>query len=325
MGWTLLIILLLTDFCALKKLEELNLADNDLEGILPSCLSNLTSLRILDLSINQSKGSLSSSMIDGLTALGYIDLSYNHFGGLFSFSSFANHSKLKVIRLQGESYLDGDCNFVIENSKIEIENENPSWVPLFQLKVLVLSNNCLNKFAGNIPEFLFYQRELEFLDISHNRLHGSFPIWLLENNTSLQLLHLQNNYFEGQFHLPPYQYKNLSGLDISNNLLQGKLQENIGKMIPQLKFLNLSHNHIEGNLPSSVSDLGNLNKLDLSYNNFSREVPKKLVGNCSSLNVLKLSNNNFHGEIFSKHFRIFNASLGVLELNDNHFTSTLSF
>ena len=120
-------------------------------------------------------------------------------------------------------------------------------------------------------------------------MHGSFPIWLLENNTGLQRLHLQNNYFDGQFHLPPYQYKNLSGLDVSNNLLEGKLQQNIGKMIPHLEFLNLSHNHIEGNLPSSVGDLSNLNKLDLSYNNFSGEVPKELVGNCCFLHVLKLS------------------------------------
>lgn len=49
-----------------------------------------------------------------------------------------------------------------------------------------------------------------------------------------------------------------------------------------------------------------------------------MVGNLSSLLVLKLSNNNFHGEIFSEHFSLFNESLRVLELNDNHFTGTFS-
>ncbi|XP_030969730.1 receptor-like protein 1 [Quercus lobata] len=178
------------------------------------------------------------------------------------------------------SYWDGDYSSVIEENKIEIETENPSWVPLFQLKVLVLSNNCLNKFAGTIPEFLFYQLELEFLDISHNRLHGSFPFWLLENNTGLQRLHLQNNYFEGQFHLPPYQYKNLSGLDVSNNLLEGKLQQNIGKMIPHLEFLNLSHNHIEG-------------IMDLSRNSFSGTIPYCL----HNMTFGKID--NFYGSYYS--------------------------
>lgn len=70
-------------------------------------------------------------MIARLTSLEYIDLGYNHFEGLFSLSWFANHSKLKVIRLQGECYLDEIYDFVIENNKIEIETENLVGFPRF--------------------------------------------------------------------------------------------------------------------------------------------------------------------------------------------------
>ena len=112
----------------LKKLEEIELAGNGFEGMLPPCLNNLTSLSYLDISGNRFNGNLSSSPIASLTSLEYIDLGYNLFEGLFSFSLFANHSKLKVIR------------FLSDNNKLDIETENHNWDPLFQLKVLVLPN-----------------------------------------------------------------------------------------------------------------------------------------------------------------------------------------
>ncbi|KAL4625720.1 hypothetical protein ACB092_05G046100 [Castanea dentata] len=307
------------EFCALKKLEEIDLARNGFEGMLPPCLKNLTSLSYLVISHNQFNGNLSSSPIASLTSLEYIDLSYNLFEGLFSFNIFANHSQLKVIQLFND------------NKKLDIETENHSWDPLFQLKVLVLSNCNLNRLAGNFHKFLLDQHELEVVDISHSKLNGSFPIWLLENNTGLKRLNLRSNSFSGEFHLPSDHYMNLRWLDLSDNHFDGKLQENIGKRIPKLKFLNLSQNQFEGNLPSSIGDMSNLRVLDLSFNNFSGEVPMELVANCTSLKVLSLSNNNFHGEIFSKHFigsipdEIDGLpNLKVLLLSGNHFSGVIS-
>jgi hypothetical protein len=184
---------LLTELCAPKKLEELHLYFNFFDGILPPCLNNLTSLRLLDISANQFAGNISSSLIAIPTSLGYIDFSYNYFEGLFSFSLFANHSKLKVIILTSE------------NNKLEVEIEDSVvWDDLsFQLKILMLRNCNLNKLTGNIPKFLFDQHELEIIDLSHNKLTGNFPMWLLQNNTGLRQLSLQNNSFVGKFHLPP--------------------------------------------------------------------------------------------------------------------------
>ena len=304
----MIILFLLTDLCALTKLEELDLGGNNFEGSLPPCLTNLTSLRLLDISNNRFSGNMSFSPVANLTSLEYIDLSYNLLDGLFSFNLFANHSKLKVIQ------------FLSDNNKLDIETENLSWHPLFQLKVLVMSHCNINKPIGNIPKFLYDQHELEVVAITHSRLNGSFPIWLLENNTRLQVLNLRSNSFTGQFQLPAYQYIDLRWLDISNNHLHGELQENIGKMIPKLEYLNLSQNHFEGNLPSSIGDMSNLYRLDLSFNDFSGEIPVELIANCTYLKFLRLSNNKFHGEIFSKNF---NQSLFLLELNNNNFTGTL--
>ncbi|XP_042987424.1 receptor-like protein 13 isoform X3 [Carya illinoinensis] len=301
------------DLCRLKKLEEFDISYNDFEGILPQCINNISSLRVLDISGNRFIGNLSSSLVASLnpTTIEYIDLSHNLFEGLFSFSSFANHSKLKVVRIMSD------------NSKLVIETENPmGWTPLFQLTALALQNCNLNKLTGNIPKFLFDQHRLEEVDFSHNKLKGSFPFWLLENNTSLRLLNLRNNSFEGQFYLQPEHHINVYSIDVSGNHLDGRLQENIGKITPNLRVLNISRNHFEGDLPSSIGDMSSLNVLDLSFNRFSGKVPTELVSKCTTLIVLNLQNNNFQGEIFSKHFKL--SALMMLQLNSNQFTGTLS-
>jgi Leucine-rich repeat (LRR) protein len=277
-------VFLSTDLCALKKLQELDLYDNLLEGILPTCLHNMTSLRLLDISRNRFAGNISSYVIASPTSLEYIDLSYNKFEGLFQFNIFANHSKLKAILLASE------------NNKLEIETEKSAgWDFSFQLKILVLSNCNLNKLTGSIPKFLLDQRELEIIDLSHNKLKGSFPIWLIENNTRLRELNLRDNSFMGKFHLPPDRYECLLSMDVSNNHFGGQLQENIGKITPYLKFLNLSQNRFEGYPPSSIGDMSYLQYLDLSFNNFSGKAPTKLIASCTFLLVLKLCNNQFTG------------------------------
>ena len=125
----------------MKKLEELDLSRNSFEGTLPHCLKNLTSLQLLDLSKNHFKGNI-SSLIAGLTSLKHIDLSYNFFEGLFSFDTFANHSKLEFVRI------------IRDSKKLGIETENSRWVTLFQLEFLVLYSCTLNKLSNQMPTFL---------------------------------------------------------------------------------------------------------------------------------------------------------------------------
>ncbi|KAL6334772.1 hypothetical protein AAG906_021536 [Vitis piasezkii] len=277
--------------CELKKLEELDLSLNSFEGILPPCLNNLTSLRLLDLSQNLLTGSISSSLIAGLSSLVYIDLSHNHFEGSFSFSSFANHSKLEVVEFTNDN----------KNLRLKL---NIQQVPMFQLKVLIISNCNLNKLTGGIPKFLQYQYSLTVVDLSLNNLSGSFPNWLLENNRDLKFLNLRHNSFMGQIHLTCCPNIYLDWMDISDNLFNGQLQENIALMIPQLSHLNLSKNGFEGNILSLVVQMSNLKELDVSGNDFSGEVPKQFVGGCHNLKVLKLSNNGFRGQIFSEYFNL---------------------
>ena len=216
-----------------------------LEGILPSCINNLTSLCLLDLSMNKFSGNIPSSWIASLKFLQYIDLGHNKFEGVFSFSSLANHSQLQLVR------------FTCDDYKLQI-TEISGWIPLFQLQLLVLSN-CLKKLSTEIPEFLFHQHNLKIVDLSHNKLKGRFPGWLLEINARLEYLSLKDNSFLGPLHLPPRLNLSISWMDVSANQFDGQLQENIGNLKPNINNLDLSRNAFEGRLPLSI---GNKNGMD---------------------------------------------------------------
>ena len=304
----MLIKFLFPGLCILNKLVELDLANNEFEGTLPPCLNNLTSLQLLDLYWNKFTGNISSSWIASLTSLKYIDLGFNKFVGLFSFSSFANHSMLELVR------------FTSDGNKFQI-NEISGWVPSFQLQFLILSG-CLNKLSSELPTFLLHQYNLKVVDLSHNKLKGRFPGWLLENNTRLEYVNLKNNSFFGQFHLPLHLNDSLLSVDVSKNQLEGQLQEGIGKILSNLKNLDLSGNAFEGTLPSSIGNMSLLERLDLSLNNFSGVVQQELFAGCLKLMALKLSYNNFQGNLLSTQLNL--TRLMLLELNDNRFFGTLS-
>ncbi|KAF9620542.1 hypothetical protein IFM89_013207 [Coptis chinensis] len=253
-------------FCELTKLQELDLSGNKFEGILPPCLNNLTSLRMVDFSDNQLSGNIPSSLLSNLTSLDYISLSGNQFDqSSLSFMSLANHKN--------------------------------------QLKVLGLSNCNLNMSASDLLNFLHNQYDLRDVDLSHNNLHGKFPTWLFENNSMLEVLNLKNNSINGDILFPSSPMVNLTRIDISNNQIQGKLPTNIGDIIPGLFSLNLSKNGLEGRIPSSLGNLKDLLILDFSNNNFSGEIPESLAMS-SSLTVLILSNNRLDGQISPNLFNI---------------------
>ncbi|KAK1572211.1 hypothetical protein Q3G72_029165 [Acer saccharum] len=285
--------------CNFKNLVELKLGGNNFEGHLPPCVvNNLTILRALDLSFNQLTGNIPS--LNLMQSLEYLSLQDNNFGGLFSFGSLANLSKLEIFLLS------------TEDSTLQVLETENFLQPPNQLKFLSLINCNLH----GIPSFLMYQNSLEFIDLSHNKLVGMFPTWLLHNNTRLQGMNLINNSLSGILQLPNSTH-DLLGLRISNNNLNGQLPMNIGVILPRLVSLRLSKNSFEGYIPWSMGEMKSLHMLDLSSNNFSGELPKAFVSGCSSLKWLKLSNNNFHGEIFPQFMNM--TQLWLLNLDNNQF------
>ncbi|XP_027152228.1 receptor like protein 21-like [Coffea eugenioides] len=300
----------LQGICSLKNLDELHLSDNNFYGPVPMCFRNLTSLRVLDLSNNILSGNIPAALITPLVHLEYLSLSGNLFGGSFSFNSLGNHSKLQGFEL---GPLNNDSH---------VDTEDLALPPPFQLKALYLSGCNLNNQTRQIPSFLLYQKEMQILDLSSNKLVGEIPTWLLQNNTNFEVLVLKDNSFTGPFLVDDSLGINLSQLDISNNDVSGKVPQNIGLSFPFLEWLNLSGNSFEANIPQSLGNLTWADSIDLSHNKFSGEVPSQIGTGCLGLRILVLSYNNLHGNFPSGSTNL--TSLEFLHLDNNHFIGSIS-
>ncbi|CAL5440162.1 unnamed protein product [Camellia sinensis] len=283
---------------ALSSLKALSLAQNNLSGSLPiQGLCKLKKLEELDLSHNHFEGIL-PSCLSNLRSLKFFDISLNQFTGNISPSLFGSLNSLEYIDLSHNCF-EGLFSFgsfanhsnlevfelISDNDKFEVETESTDWIPKFQLKVLVLSN-C--KLSGEVPKFLLYENKLKVIDLSHNNLTGSFTNWLWVNNTGLEVLNLRNNSFVGQFCLPSYRYINTYWMDISNNRLTAFNLTSIWR-------LQLNDNQFAGPLTNVLSKLSKLDFLDISNNYMFGKIPSSM-DNKTSLGTLIIRNNSFNGE-----------------------------
>ncbi|XP_056846687.1 receptor-like protein 15 [Raphanus sativus] len=291
----------LQGICKLKNLQELDLSRNKLSGQFPLCLTNLTGLRVLDLSSNQMTGKVPSAL-GNLESLEYLSLFDNNFEGFFSAGSLANLSELRVLKLGSLS------------NSLQVESTS-SWKPRFQLNVIVLRSCNLE----NVPYFLLHQKVLRQVDLSHNKLSGNFPSWLMENNTELKVLTLQNNNFTS-FQLPKSAH-DLLMLDVSVNCFSHLFPENIGLVLPHLASLNISNNMFQGNLPSSLGIMKSLQFLDISHNSFRGKLQRSFVEGCYSMRILKLSHNKLSGEILPSSTNF--TSIWELSMDNNLFTGNI--
>ncbi|WVZ02354.1 hypothetical protein V8G54_023160 [Vigna mungo] len=293
------------DWFKMKKLEELNLIDNGFEGSLPNSFVNMTSLRILKLSQNNFIGRFDSN-IATLTSLEEFGFVENQFEVSISFSSFANHSNLKVIRGKGNKII------------VDLQHNLHTWIPKFQLSELSLSSN-IETSSFRLPKFLLYQKDLVILDFSSLKLEGRFPHWLLENNTKLTEVTFRNCSLTDTMELPLRPLLELESIDVSNNTIIGEIpSKNISSIYPKLKNLNMSRNHIQGSIPREFGQMKYLSELDLSNNQLSGEISDDIFEDAQELVLLILSNNTFEGPIFT-----IPANLGSLSLNDNKFSGKL--
>ncbi|TYI07940.1 hypothetical protein ES332_A10G261400v1 [Gossypium tomentosum] len=266
--------------------------ENALEGELPSCLANLSSLYHLDISGNQFIGNGASTTLANLTLLKFVFLSRNLFKVPSFFMSFANHSHLAV--------LFSDQNELVKEPAIR------TWIPKFQIKVFRLSNCTPKEVHNEVPKFLYYQYDLRVIDLSYNNFGGNGYSFI---NRDLQF----------PSHPNPYMFV----FDLSANKIQGQIPTNICSFFPQLRMLNLSSNILEGNIPPCLDSLksGYIGfYLDLSHNQLHGGIPEKLAKS-DSLVFLRLSNNRLSGKITPTIFGL--NSLNFLYLDGNNFDGRL--
>ncbi|XP_028779702.1 receptor like protein 21-like [Neltuma alba] len=297
--------------CNMKNLALLDLSFNELEGQLPACLSNLMSLRTLHLPQNRFEGTFPSLLFHSLRSLIAITLSDDNFSGSFSLSLLANHSNLKIFRI------------ICFNTNLSLEIENPPFTPSFQLRSFAIRNCTLNETSKKtMPTFLLYQYDLRFLELSHLNISGTFPSWLLTNNTRLNYLSLTHNLFTGPFQLnSTSKLLHMESFDISSNPIRDEIPPHIGFNFPNLISLDMSSTSLRGRFPASIGEMRQLNDLDLSNNNLSGYLPQKFGEGNNELGFLKLSNNNLSGPCLPIGSNF--TYLLFLDLNNNNFRGKL--
>ncbi|XP_047311939.1 receptor-like protein 56 isoform X2 [Impatiens glandulifera] len=297
-------------FCKMNKLQKLDLSYNSLQGDIPICLKELSFLKYFSIYKNQLNGNISLSLFRDLNSLEYIDLRDNSLQGSLSLKTFANFSKLEDVLIS--SYSD----------KLVVESDVVDWVPKFQLKSLMLSNCNLKEF----PKFLLYQKHLQFFNLSHNKVEGSFPDWLLVNNTELNTLSMRNNnlvegnIFSNLFNRSIGGRRYLNSIDISYNNMSGQIPITTTTTNRSIfvDLLAMRGNSFSGPFPCHL--VGTFYYLDISYNSFSGELP----ADCSSFTYsshLNLYGNRFTGLIPET---IFNSSGRVtLDIGNNCFSGRI--
>ncbi|XP_039173076.1 receptor-like protein EIX2 [Eucalyptus grandis] len=255
-----------------KDLEFLDLSWNSISGPIPATIGQLSSLRKLYLSSNKLTGTMPES-IGQLSNLEVMDIRNNQLDGVVSELHFANLTSLIMLY------------FHLNELSINI---SASWVPLFQIQVLFMSN-C--KVGPRFPSWLRTQRNISVLYISNASISDEVPYWLSKV------------------------LSNTKRLDLSGNMLRGSISRIIGKKMPLLRLVSLSRNNLSGDVPNSLCMSDELSFLDLSKNQLSGRLPQCWRKSQANLEWISLGDNKLNGQIPDSLCHL--KRLGVLGLRRN--------
>ncbi|XP_031283624.1 receptor-like protein EIX2 [Pistacia vera] len=307
----------------LKHLTYLDLSANSFEGIqIPEFLGSMGSLRYLNLSLNGFQGMI-PHQLGNLSNLQYLDLGYIDFQSLY----VENFSWLSGLSLLKKLDLS-DLNISKASKELLVINALPS------LQVLRLSYCGLHRFP--LLSFVNFS-SLTVLDLSGNNFQGTIHDGL-QNLTSLKYLDLGFNDFNSS--VPNWLYKlgRLEDLSLAGNHWQGTISSAVGNL-SFLKTLDLSSSNLEGGIPTSFRRFCNLRSISMSLMNLNQDIHEVLeslhlggsnlfghltnqLGQFKNLEYLDLSNNSISGPFPSSLGEL--SSLRILELSDNKLNGTRS-
>ncbi|KAJ8562158.1 hypothetical protein K7X08_011449 [Anisodus acutangulus] len=258
-----------------KNLAQIHLDDNLIYGPIPTQISNLSNITLLNLSSNYLNGTIPPELCQ-MGKLERLYLSNNSLSGVIP-SAFGNVPHLGLLDL----------------SKNKLSGLIPdSFANLPQLRKLLLHDNQL---SGTIPPSLGECVNLEILDISNNRISGTIPSAVAGLSSLKLYFNLSSNHLHGPIPLELSKMDMVLAIDLSSNNLSSTVPSQLGSCIA-LEYLNLSHNSLEGPLPSSIGRLPYLKAIDVSFNVLSGEIPETFQAS-STLQNLNFSYNHLSGNV----------------------------
>ncbi|KAL3324542.1 hypothetical protein AABB24_038599, partial [Solanum stoloniferum] len=238
--------------CKLERLSSLTIADwKGITGPIPSCITSLPFLRIIDLVGNKLTGSIPSS-IGRLSRLTVLNVAENHLTGYIP-RSLTNLSSLMHLDLRNNSIYGN--------------------IPTNFGKLRMLSRALLsrNRLTGHIPYSISYIYRLSDLDLSLNKLSGSIPPSLGKMHV-LATLNLDGNNITGT--IPPSLINSrINILNLSKNAIEGYIPDSFDER-SYFMVMDLSYNKLKGRIPKSISSATFIGHLDVSHNHLCGQIPE---------------------------------------------------
>ncbi|XP_047964754.1 leucine-rich repeat receptor-like protein kinase PEPR2 [Salvia hispanica] len=303
--------------CGVSDLVLVDLSSNNFSGSVPTVLGNCSQLIDVNLNNNHLSGPIPPDVFKPGKLLA-LDLGGNKLSGTIP-PEVGQCKRLEYLALSASS-LSGEVPselFSVLNLKylyLDLNQFNgtlpkfPSRCPLVEL---LLRNNS---FHGSLPPSISNCRDLQFLDVSRNKLGGVMEQDIFTGLMQLDQLSLARNNFEGQIPMSVWSLRNITSLLLFVNKFNGSIPEDI-RQCDKLTRLDLSENVLTGPIPASVSYLRNLRFMNLLKNRLSGPIPQG-IGNCTSLTDVVLRENNISGILPPELCGL--RSLVFLMLNHNH-------
>ncbi|KZV22388.1 putative LRR receptor-like serine/threonine-protein kinase-like [Dorcoceras hygrometricum] len=305
----------------MASMEHLDLSHNPITGPLPQSVGELSKLEALRVSFDSLEGEISESHLSNLRSLKILDLSYNSL--IFNFTHDWNppfhldYLNLAGCNLGGPRFPTwvytqsnvSDLDLSAANISDELHAGFLDSLP--RLGSLNLSHNHISGRLVDLSSSLFrniYELDVSFndltgiipslqsklmrLNLSNNKFHGTISFVCKSNFDKLYLLDLSNNQLSGKL---PNCWENISTtiLSLSNNSFSGEIPNSLGFGI---LALYLDNNNLSGELPSGLSNNTDLFILDVGGNNLTGNIPK-WIGELGNLINLNIRENNFFGNI----------------------------
>ena len=339
------------------RMRILDLADNNMQGTLPTVIGSLEHLERLVLSFNEGLSGPLPRTITGLLnleslrlegtqlcvppdhelqdwLLGIPDLSvagcgeapqdYYALAALYQNTNGSNWT-IRTNWLSEEPL--GSWHGVTTNDRGRVtgvhlldNNLVGSIPPEFgQLDKLTTLSFNRNQLSGTIPSELGQLSYLQSLDLGFNGLlRGTIPSELGQLY-NLTFLNLAGNRLSGSIPSGFGQLNNLTILAVNSNGLSGTILPEFGQL-HHLTVLRLGGNRLTGIIPAELGQLENLLRLDLHSNQLSGTIPSDL-GQLRSLVELDLHSNQLSGAVSPELGQL--HSLTHMFLNDNLLTGNM--
>ncbi|KAH8314498.1 hypothetical protein KR059_010529, partial [Drosophila kikkawai] len=238
--------------------------------------------------------------------------------------TFAQNKKLRMLTISGNDLsVMSSVQYLLKSSSIEeldfsrnnlVELAPKAFSQLTNIVYINLSQNSLKKLPENVFETA---SSLEEVDLSYNSL-TELPREIF-NGTTLSILHLKYNTFNGDLH---FGTKDLQQLDLSFNAID-QVHHSMFDRMPGLTNLNLKGNGIKKIQPDSFLLLKNLRHIDLSINELD-QISGMLFFKNSELDVIRLNDNprlsqlptdgfvSYSGEFTVYYLDISNCAIGPM-------------